>query len=260
MCGIVGLVEQSASVPEKLLVEMRDTMTHRGPDDAGHWLSPDSRIGLAHRRLSIIDLSPGGHQPMTDAAGQMQLAFNGEIYNFQELRRELEGLGHQFRSSSDSEVILEAYRAWGLDCLSRLNGMFAFALYDAKTKQLHIARDRAGEKPLFYYHTDNHFAFRFGIEGADGRPRDATRAELRGAGVLSRLRLCAGRNVHVARRLQTSARSCTDHRNPNRRAQCSRLLATSPSSNLGEARILFAGVDRSIGRIVDRFGATAPDR
>lgn len=142
-----------------LLTAMRDTMRHRGPDDAGTWWSPDRRVGLAQRRLAIIDLSPGGHQPMTDHSGQYWITFNGEIYNYQELRRELEGCGHHFRTASDTEVILEAYRAWGPDCVARLNGMFAFGLYDRAADQLFLARDRAGEKPLFYRHAGGALAF-----------------------------------------------------------------------------------------------------
>jgi len=129
---------------------MRDTMSHRGPDDAGAWWSADGRIGLAHRRLSIIDLSPGGHQPMQDSSGTLCITFNGEIYNYGDLRRELESRGHYFRTASDTEVILEAYREWGVDFLSHLNGMFALGLYDHGAQRLLLARDRAGEKPLFY--------------------------------------------------------------------------------------------------------------
>jgi asparagine synthase (glutamine-hydrolysing) len=141
------------------LEAMRDAMRHRGPDDAGlHW-SADGRVALAHRRLSIIDLSPLGHQPMADPSGELWIVFNGEIYNYRELKAELAGLGHRFRSASDTEVILEAYRRWGLECLSRLNGMFAFALYDAPARRLFLARDRAGEKPLFYSHAQGRLTF-----------------------------------------------------------------------------------------------------
>jgi asparagine synthase (glutamine-hydrolysing) len=125
-------------------------MRHRGPDDAGLWWSGDGRVGLAHRRLAIIDLSPTGHQPMADASGRLHVTHNGEIYNYRELRRELEARGHRFRTASDTEVILEAYREWGTDCLSRFDGMFAFALYDEDADRLFAARDRIGEKPLFY--------------------------------------------------------------------------------------------------------------
>lgn len=138
---------------------MRDSMIHRGPDDAGEWWSVDGRVGLAHRRLSIIDLSPGGHQPMLDARGELALTFNGEIYNYKDVKAELEACGHAFRTASDTEVILEAYREWGTDCLSRLTGMFAFALYDTPRRTLFAARDRAGEKPLFYRHDPGRLVF-----------------------------------------------------------------------------------------------------
>lgn len=150
MCGITGIVSPQRIVDRKPLQAGCDAIAHRGPDDSGEWWSADGRVGLLHRRLSIIDLSPGGHQPMADATGQLVIVFNGEIYNFQSLRRQLEGLGHVFRSSSDTEVILAAYREWGEQCLVRLYGMFAFALFDAEKHQLFLARDRAGEKPLFY--------------------------------------------------------------------------------------------------------------
>ena len=150
MCGIVGIASRTPVFDRRWLIEGRDSMTHRGPDDAGEWWSEDGRVGLAHRRLAIIDLSLAGRQPMQDASGELYIIFNGEIYNFQDLRKELESKGHIFRSTSDTEVILYAYREWGTECLLRLNGMFAFALYDIQKQSLFLARDRAGEKPLFY--------------------------------------------------------------------------------------------------------------
>jgi asparagine synthase (glutamine-hydrolysing) len=141
------------------LISMRDPLAHRGPDAAGVWMSDDCRVGLAHRRLSIIDLSELGHQPMADATGDCRVVFNGEIYNYRELRGELEGRGERFRSASDTEVLLTAYRVWGLDCLTRLNGMFAFALWDRAARHLVLARDRAGEKPLFYRADGSSFVF-----------------------------------------------------------------------------------------------------
>src|SRR4051794_20045675 len=159
MCGIVGMFSQGAEVSRALLASMRDTMTHRGPDHAGIWISPDGRVGLAQRRLAIVDLTPSGRQPMADFHGCCQIVFNGEIYNHRELRKELQAHGSQFASTSDTEVILEAYRIWGTDCVQHLNGMFAFCLYDQREQRLFWARDRAGEKPLFYYHCDRFFAF-----------------------------------------------------------------------------------------------------
>jgi asparagine synthase (glutamine-hydrolysing) len=139
-----------------------DAIAHRGPDDSGVWWSEDGRIGLGHRRLSIIDLSAAGHQPMFDETRRLVIVFNGEIYNFQALRQHLGSLGHQFRSYTDTEVLLGAYREWGEGCLERLNGMFAFALYDAARRTVFLARDRAGEKPLFYSLSNG--TLRFGSE------------------------------------------------------------------------------------------------
>lgn len=158
MCGITGLISRSGDDAGRGLLErMRDSMRHRGPDDAGSWWSPDGRVGLAHRRLAIIDLSPAGHQPML--RDRVAITFNGEIYNFLELRKQLEDSGHTFASSSDTEVMLAAYLQWGPGFVSRLEGMFAFALYDAASDELLLARDRAGEKPLFYSASSDGFAF-----------------------------------------------------------------------------------------------------
>lgn len=151
MCGIVGVVSTTPWQQQPPLSAMRDAMGHRGPDDAGEWWSPDGRVGLGHRRLSIIDLTAAGHQPMIDRTHQVAITFNGEIYNYRELRDELRSLGHEFTTQSDTEILLLGYRAWGIDLLPRLRGMFAFGLYDASRASLLLARDPAGEKPLFYY-------------------------------------------------------------------------------------------------------------
>jgi asparagine synthase (glutamine-hydrolysing) len=135
----------------------RDALNHRGPDDSGDWWSDDRRVGLSHRRLSIIDPSPAGHQPMRVEQRGLTIVFNGEIYNFRELRGELEQRGYDFQSSSDTEVLLAAYEVWGEDCLSRLNGMFAFALHDARRQTVFIARDRAGKNPCFIIWIKEHF-------------------------------------------------------------------------------------------------------
>jgi len=151
MCGILAhcLHDESAQIDEGTLREMADTMTHRGPDDAGYWVR--GNVGLAHRRLSIIDLSSAGRQPMENEDSSVLLTFNGEIYNFPELRRELISRGYRFRSNSDSEVILHGYQEWGgAGCVRRLRGMFAFAIWDDKRKSLFAARDRVGIKPLYF--------------------------------------------------------------------------------------------------------------
>lgn len=150
MCGIIGAASVRPRRDRQWLGVGRDLMRHRGPDDSGEWWSEDGRVGFGHRRLSIIDLSPAGHQPMVRSEYNLAITFNGEIYNFRELRRELESLGYQFQGSSDTEVALLSYRAWGKECVLRFNGMFSFAVYDGSREIVFIARDRAGEKPLFY--------------------------------------------------------------------------------------------------------------
>lgn len=178
MCGIVGIYSKSPISDRGLLARMRDTLAHRGPDDAGLWWSQDRCLGLAHRRLSIIDLSPAGHQPMADQTGRLQIVFNGEIYNYQDLRRELESRGHTFRSQSDTEVLLEAYREWGTDCLPHLNGMFAFCIYDHSEECLFLARDRAGEKPLFYTYNSERFTFASELKALMADPAFSKKVDL----------------------------------------------------------------------------------
>ena len=159
MCAIVGKLSHSGKIDHQLIVAMRDTMTHRGPDDAGLWVNEVGTVGLAHRRLSIIDLSANGHQPMTNEDGSIWLVFNGEIYNFHQLKGELLKAGHRFRSHTDTEVIIHAYEEWGLHSVKRLRGMFAYALWDSRRKRLFLARDRLGIKPLFYWHQDGDLTF-----------------------------------------------------------------------------------------------------
>lgn len=151
MCGICGIFDRGgAPINEQALVAMRDVMLTRGPDDAGLHIGP--HIGLGHRRLSIIDLSPAGKNPMPNEDGSVQLVLNGEIYNFAELRPELEAAGHRFRSRSDTEVLVHGYEQWGLESLvKRIRGMFAFALWDSNRRELSLVRDRVGKKPLYYY-------------------------------------------------------------------------------------------------------------
>ncbi|HET7250542.1 MAG TPA: asparagine synthase (glutamine-hydrolyzing) [Gemmatimonadales bacterium] len=165
MCGIVGIASRTPVERPEVLRAMRDTMKHRGPDDAGLWWSPDGRVGLGHRRLAVLDLTPAGHQPMTDPDARVWITYNGEIYNHRELRHALddESGGGCYRGSSDAETIVHAYRRWGDGCLSRLRGMFAFALWDTTRRRLLLARDRCGEKPLFYW-LDAHGGIRFASE------------------------------------------------------------------------------------------------
>lgn len=155
MCGIVGFWDNSQQLNADQLVpmvqRMSDTLLHRGPDDGGTWVDAEAGSALGHRRLAIVDLSPEGHQPMVSADGRYVIVFNGEVYNFLELRRQLEQLGHRFRGHSDTEVMLAAFSQWGLDAaVKSFNGMFAFALWDRQERVLHLGRDRLGEKPLYY--------------------------------------------------------------------------------------------------------------
>jgi asparagine synthase (glutamine-hydrolysing) len=155
MCGISGAIVFEGSnfrLTPNYMAAMRDAMAHRGPDGTGLWISPDGRVGLGHRRLSIIDLSSAADQPMSNEDGSLQLVFNGEIYNHADVRRELEATGrHTWKTDhSDSEVILHGFEEWGIDCLHRFRGMFAFALWDAKRRELWLVRDRIGVKPLYY--------------------------------------------------------------------------------------------------------------
>lgn len=162
MCGISGKLyfDPARSVEQEVLERMNSALAHRGPDDAGIYC--DGPIGLAHRRLSIIDLSPAGHQPMSNEDGTIWIVFNGEIYNFPSLRPDLIRQGHRFRSQTDTEVILHLYEDHGTDCLRFLRGMFALAIWDGRRRQLFLARDRLGKKPLCYQ--QDGAAFRFASE------------------------------------------------------------------------------------------------
>lgn len=153
MCGITGF-----SWPDETLITlMTQTLTHRGPDQFGTYT--DSWVSLGHRRLSILDLSEHGRQPMSNRDGSIWVTYNGEIYNFQELRRDLEARGYTFHSGTDTEVIIYAYEAYGLDCIQRFNGMFALAIWDQRTQELFLVRDRIGIKPLYYYSRNRQIVF-----------------------------------------------------------------------------------------------------
>jgi len=155
MCGIAGIVSQSSDL--ELIGSMTEAMSHRGPDGSGTW--SDGLCCLGHRRLAIIDLSVKGRQPLCNENETVWIVFNGEIYNFQELRAELEHLCHKFNSHTDTEVIVHAYEQWGTDCVKRLRGMFAFAIWDRQKRRLFLARDRVGKKPLYYANTGRCFVF-----------------------------------------------------------------------------------------------------
>jgi asparagine synthase (glutamine-hydrolysing) len=158
MCGIAGLIYfDGAPVSPILLKRMTDAIAHRGPDGEGQWI--EGNVGIGHRRLAIIDPSPAGHQPMSSADHRYLLSYNGEIYNYRELRNELEAKGYWFRSKTDTEVVLNALAEWGAKALDRFNGMFALALWDRKDRTLLLARDRYGIKPLYIGQQGNFFAF-----------------------------------------------------------------------------------------------------
>src|SRR5215471_4534546 len=163
MCGIFGIVARDAAVPSGVLERGTQSLAHRGPDDSGTILLRDSsgstEIGLGNRRLAILDLSTLAHQPMHDAETGNWIVYNGEIYNFREVRAELERSGTSFASHSDTEVLLKAYARWGAGCLARFRGMFAFALWDARQHRLFIARDPMGIKPLYYAQSGAFFLF-----------------------------------------------------------------------------------------------------
>lgn len=162
MCGIAGII---GGADERAIQAMTDVQAHRGPDDAGTVVLSDHAVALGHRRLSIIDLSRAGHQPMANADKTLWITFNGEIYNYADIREKLEMRGNRFRSGGDTEVLLAAYEAWGERCLDMLNGMFSFAIYDYKRMRLFAARDRLGIKPFYYYHRNGRLVFASEIKG-----------------------------------------------------------------------------------------------
>ena len=158
MCGICGIFNLDGEpVSHRSISSMTDALAHRGPDDEGHYI--DRNIALGHRRLAVLDLSSAGHQPMSSQDGAIVLVYNGQIYNHLELKAELEAQGYGFRSRTDTEVLLRGYEAWGLDVIERLNGMFAFGLWDGRTRTLYLIRDRYGIKPLYWTKAGNTLIF-----------------------------------------------------------------------------------------------------
>ena len=158
MCGFAGIASASVNekVDKRIVHKMSELLYHRGPDDSGFYF--DSGIGIGHRRLSIIDVS-GGNQPLSNEDRSVWVSFNGEIYNFQELKNRLISLGHQFKTNCDTEVIVHSYEEWGLESFSFFNGMFAFALWDREERVLKLVEDRLGEKPLYYGWMNKVFMF-----------------------------------------------------------------------------------------------------
>lgn len=181
MCGIAGIFNTDGSPASSVTIkDMMDIIVHRGPDGYGHFV--DGAVALGHRRLSIIDIGPGGKQPMTTPDGRYVITYNGELYNYRDIRLELEALGWQFRSHSDTEVLLYALAHWGRDALPKFNGMFAFGLWDKSEKTLLIARDRYGVKPVYYYHQND--VFLFGSEIKSFFPHPAYKKQIDTEGLL----------------------------------------------------------------------------
>lgn len=174
MCGIVGIYNlRQNPVDSFLLQKMTDTLHHRGPDDGAIYINKN--VGLGHKRLSVIDVSPAGRQPMTNEDKTLWVVFNGEIYNFQEIKKDLERRGHKFSSKTDSEVILHSFEEWGHQCVKKFDGMFAFAIFNEKDGSIFLARDRLGEKPLYYFLNEEKFIFGSEIKAIlkdDGVPRN----------------------------------------------------------------------------------------
>ena len=176
MCGICGVLVRGEGLPtgelEPSVARMADTLRHRGPDSSGSWVDADAGIALGHRRLAIVDLTPDGAQPMLSACGRYAIAFNGEIYNFRELRVELDAQGVRFRGRSDTEVLLEAIARWGTaEALRRANGMLAFAVWDRSERVLTLARDRLGKKPLYWGRFGDAILFGSELKALRAHPR-----------------------------------------------------------------------------------------
>ena len=180
MCGIAGIVHRHEQMSREALVPMAEALRHRGPDDHGFLV--DGRVGLAHRRLSVIDTSRAARQPLFNEDQTVAVVANGEIYNFQELRRRLQENGHQFRSNSDSEVIVHAWEEYGEDCVWHLSGMFAFALFDRRRQKLFLARDRLGKKPLYYLSHGSSFSFASEIKALYSQPHFSAEIDVEALG------------------------------------------------------------------------------
>ena len=202
MCGIYGIFQlDGAPADPALMPAMGRIIAHRGPDDEGHHADGPCAIGM--RRLSIIDLA-GGHQPLSNSDGALWLVCNGEIYNFRELRRELEQLGHRFKTGSDSEVILHGYAHYGDEFVHRLNGMFGFALWDARRRRLVIGRDRLGVKPIYVYRDARRLAFASEAKALLALPGVAAEIDQSALHAYLNLGYVAGPALAVARHRQTA--------------------------------------------------------
>ncbi len=215
MCGIAGFLDASAasSTGEATarVEAMNRAIAHRGPDDFGTFVDAAAGIALGHRRLSIIDLSPLGHQPMTSADGRYVITYNGEVYNFAELRAELDALGHRFRGGSDTEVMLAAFVAWGVErATTRFVGMFAIGLWDRQTRTLYLIRDRIGVKPLYWCRHRGVLLFGSELKALMAHPAWKRRNRHRGRRRLHPLQLCTRTRDDLSRRAEAPARHDPD--------------------------------------------------
>ena len=229
MCGIAGLYNFGASARDEraTVTAMRDAMSHRGPDDAGLWASADGRVVLAHRRLSIVDLSAAGHQPMSNEDGSVWITFNGEIYNHADLRPGLESKGHRFRSRTDTEAIVHQYEETAEDCLSSLDGMFALGIWDAARDRLRARARSPGQEAALLHGHRRPAAVRVRDQGAARASRRAARHRSRGAQPLPDVRQRPGAVHAVSRHQEAAGRAPADLRSP---------AATCASSATGRLR------------------------
>ena len=216
MCGVVGLWttrRRSAEEAADRVRAMSATLAHRGPDDSGVWVDPSGGVVLGHRRLSIIDLSSAGHQPMISACGRYALSFNGEIYHYRELRQELAPQGIHWRTRTDSEVLLEAVAHWGIDkALDRFNGMFAFALWDRDQRRLYLARDRLGKKPMYLYRGRAGILFASELKALCAHPDYPRRIDRRALYAVPAVPLRAVAILDLSGHRQAAPRASHDHR------------------------------------------------
>ena len=208
--GIFAHSQAEPGLNEALVQKMAQTMAHRGPDDGGIYMNPDQRLGLGFRRLSIIDLSPAGHQPMSNEDGTVWIVFDGEIYNHSEHRPVLISKGHRYRGRSDTETILHLYEEYGEDCVKHLRGMFAFAIWDEKRRRLLLARDRLGIKPLYYSLVNGAFVFGSEIKAIAAVSGRQARDRSRSALPLPDLHDSARAVYHVPRHRKAARRPCHD--------------------------------------------------
>ena len=212
MCGICGIFAftDGFAADEATVTRMRDTLTYRGPDDAGAVVPDGDRVALGHRRLSIVDLSAAGHQPMSNEDGTVWITYNGEVYNHEALRAELEAKGHRFRSRTDTEAILHLYEEEGPDSVLRLEGMFAFAIWDGRRRELFLARDRVGVKPLYYAQPARRAGVRVRGQGDARASRGLARPRRAGVLRLPDVRVHAAAGHDVPRHLEARAGRATD--------------------------------------------------